>query len=76
MRIIPDSPENTPHQSKPLPHSVGGVACGLTDALQRLQNVLMRGEPVCTMAGATVDMVPGTVTTHEIPLTRAVHGCV
>ena len=21
MRIIPDSPENTPHQSKPLPHS-------------------------------------------------------
>ncbi len=47
------------------PLAAGGVAGGLTDALQRLQNVLMRGEPFCTMAGATVDMVPDTVTTQR-----------
>ena len=55
------------------PLAAGSVAGGLTDELQRLQNVLMRDGPVGTMAVARVDMVPSTVTTHEIPLIRVLH---
>jgi len=55
------------------PLAAGSVAGGLTDALQRLQNVFMRDGPVCTLAVARVDMVPSTVTTHESIETKQVY---
>ena len=51
----------------------GGETSVVTNALQRPQDMVMRAGPIRSMMEAGVDMVPGTFTTHEVPLTGAWH---
>ena len=55
------------------PLVIGGKTGGMTDALQHPQNMLVCAGPICIMLDACVDVVPGTVTTHERPLAVALH---
>jgi hypothetical protein len=45
----------------------------LTNALQRPQDMVVRAGPIRSMIEAGVDVVPGTFTTHEVPLAAAWH---
>ena len=47
------------------PLVIGGETGGATNALQRPQDMVVRAGP--SMMEAGVDVVPGTVTTHEVP---------
>jgi hypothetical protein len=49
----------------------GGETNIVTNALQRPQDMAVRAGPIPSMMEAAVDVVPGTFTTHEIPLTGA-----
>jgi hypothetical protein len=51
----------------------GGETSVVTNALQRPQDMVVRACPIRGMVEAGVDVVPGTFTTHEIPLTGAWH---
>jgi hypothetical protein len=51
---------------------IGETGC-VTNALQRPQNMVVLAGPVRSMREAGVDVVPGTVTTHEIPRASAWH---
>ena len=51
----------------------GGETSVVTNALQRPQDMVVRACPIRGMGEAGVDVVPGTFTTHEIPLTGAWH---
>jgi hypothetical protein len=51
----------------------GGETSVVTNALQRPQYMVVRAGPIRSMVEAGVDVVPGTFTTHEIPLTGAWH---
>jgi hypothetical protein len=52
---------------------IGGETGCLTNALQRPQDMVVRSGPVRSMLEAGVDVVPGTVTTHEVPRVAAWH---
>ena len=49
------------------------VSGGETSALQRPQYMVVCAGPIRSMGEAGVDMVPGTFTTHEVPLPAAWH---
>ena len=51
----------------------GGETSIVTNALQRPQYMFMCACPIRGMVEAGIDVVPGTFTTHEIPLTGAWH---
>jgi hypothetical protein len=51
----------------------GGETSVVTNALQRPQNTVVRAGPIGSMMEAEVDVVPGTFTTHEVPLPAAWH---
>ena len=51
----------------------GGETSVVTNALQRPQYMVMCACPIRGMVEAGVDVVPGTFTTHEIPLTGLWH---
>ena len=51
----------------------GGETSVVTNALQRPQYMVMCACPMRGMVEAGVDVVPGTFTTHEIPLTGTWH---
>ncbi len=51
----------------------GGETSVITNALQRPQYMVMCACPIRGMVEAGVDVVPGTFTTHEIPLTGTWH---
>jgi hypothetical protein len=51
----------------------GGETSVVTNALQRPQYMVMCAGPIRSMVEAGVDVVPGTFTTHEVPLTGAWH---
>jgi hypothetical protein len=42
----------------------GGKTCVITNALERLQDVLVRSGPISAVLDARIDVVPSTVTTH------------
>ena len=52
---------------------IGGETGGVTNALQRPQDVVVRAGPFRSMMEAGVDVVPGTFTTHEVLLAAAWH---
>ena len=49
----------------------GGETSVVTNALQRPQDMVVRAGPIRSMMEAGVDEVPGTFTTHEVPLAGA-----
>ena len=51
----------------------GGETSVVTNALQRPQYMVVCAGPIRSMLETGVDVVPGTFTTHEIPLTGAWH---
>ena len=51
----------------------GGETSVVTNALQRPQYMVAYAGPIRGMVEAGVDVVPGTFTTHEIPVTWAWH---
>jgi len=42
----------------------GGKTCVITNALERLQDVLVRSGPISAVIDARIDVVPSTVTAH------------
>jgi hypothetical protein len=58
----------------------GGETNVITTAIQLPQYMVVCASPIRSMVEAGVDVVPGTFTTHEIPMTGAWHihdlGCV
>jgi hypothetical protein len=55
------------------PLVTGGETGCVTNSLQRPQDMVVRAGPVRSMLEAGVDVVPGTVTTHEVPRAAARH---
>ena len=55
------------------PLVIGGDTGGVTNALQRPQDVVVRAGPFRSMMEAGVDVVPGTFNTHEVLLAAAWH---
>jgi hypothetical protein len=55
------------------PLVIGGETGSVSNALQRPKDMMVRAGPVRSMLEAGVDMVPGTVTTHEVPRAAAWH---
>jgi hypothetical protein len=60
-------------QQREHPLVCGGETSVVTNALQRPQGMVVRTGPIRSMMEAGVDVVPGTLTTHEVPLTAAWH---
>jgi hypothetical protein len=52
---------------------IGGETSGVTNALQRPQDMVVRAGPIRSMMEAGVDVVPGTFNTHEVQITAAGH---
>ena len=55
------------------PLVIGGEPGGVTNALQRPQDMVVRAGPIRSVMEAEVDVVPGIVTTHEVPRAAAWH---
>ena len=55
------------------PLVIGGETSVITNALQSAQDMVVRAGPIRSMMEAGVDMVPGTFTTHEVPLAETWH---
>jgi hypothetical protein len=51
----------------------GGETRVVTNEIQRPQDMVVRACPIRSMMEAGVDVVPGTVTTHEVLITEAWH---
>jgi hypothetical protein len=52
---------------------IGGETGVVTNVLNRPQYMVVRAGPIRSMMEAGVDVVPGTFTTHEVPLAAAWH---
>ena len=44
--------------------ATGGKTCVITNALERLQDMLVRSGPISAVIDARIDVVPSTVTAH------------